>query len=678
MTSTTTLQSTLELDAKTFDARGYTKAEFFVETDFVPSEDKAEAQAGVALVESGSEERHEALLSRPLRRGHITLSINPGSSYRLEVSHARITYAYLSGADDDLDRGIAFLVTQDGGPAIGVWRELNVREIDDLGGWYRSLSRPQAHFEPFEHWMNDPNGLCRFQGRYHMFFQFNPYGWNWDNMHWGHAVSTDLVHWTHLPIVLYPQPALHEDDTHSGGAFSGSAVPVDAHGRPCAGDEAQAIRLFLTRHMERHGDPSSLIEYQTSCECRDGLNFGPETIVVERPESSEESPSLGLDFRDPKVEWRFPGDDTHMVVATNVPKDSVAQQEYQLQWSPSSDLREGWHADGPNDARGDRKGDVQRVPAIAVFDSTGKGMMASREGWQYRGIAFADTQHTEAFTFECPDYFPLDGSDVVVAALMKYRDGGGRFQPVMWYTGESLNQASTTRSGQDVVFQASQAGLCDFGSGYYAVQSFEDDLGRRIAIAWLADWFGTKTEGAYLANGAMTLPRELHVHDGRLYSHPVSEVYEQLLGATVLHQELGACDDATLSDAKTLSVPIPGNAYYADIVLQDDADFDITIASDAHGHAVNLVRVSGVTMLRTLGSQTDALELHAGISDVRRIEIFYDRGIAEVFLNNGEAAAALLSPCNDEEGAFRMSQASQDSSVTVDLRRLHGIWDHRR
>ncbi|MDN6233794.1 MAG: glycoside hydrolase family 32 protein, partial [Bifidobacterium crudilactis] len=79
-----------------------------------------------------------------------------------------------------------------------------------------------------------------------------------------------------------------------------------------------------------------------------------------------------------------------------------------------------------------------------------------------------------------------------------------------------------------------------------------------------------------------------------------------------------------------------------------------------------------------LGSQTDALELHAGITDVRRIEIFYDRGIAEVFLNNGEAAAALLSPCNNEEGAFRMSQASQDSSVTVDLRRLHGIWEHRR
>ncbi|MDN6459876.1 MAG: glycoside hydrolase family 32 protein, partial [Bifidobacterium crudilactis] len=230
----------------------------------------------------------------------------------------------------------------------------------------------------------------------------------------------------------------------------------------------------------------------------------------------------------------------------------------------------------------------------------------------------------------------------------------------------------------DVVFQASQAGLCDFGSGYYAVQSFEDDLGRRIAIAWLADWFGTRTEGAHLANGTMTLPRELHVRDGRLYSHPVSEVYDQLLGATVLHQELRACDDATLSDAKTLSVPIPGNAYYADIVLQDDADFDIAIAGDAHGHAVNLVRVAGVTVLRTLGSQTDALELHAGITDVRRIEIFYDRGIAEVFLNNGEAAAALLSPCNNEEGAFRMSQASQDSSVTVDLRRLHGIWEHRR
>ena len=80
-----------------------------------------------------------------------------------------------------------------------------------------------------------------------LFYQFNPYGFGWDNMHWGHAVSRDLVHWTHLPIFLEPQPELHIDERIVGGAFSGSAVTVDACDNPCKGDDAAAIRLYLTR-----------------------------------------------------------------------------------------------------------------------------------------------------------------------------------------------------------------------------------------------------------------------------------------------------------------------------------------------------------------------------------------------------------------------------------------------
>ena len=80
---------------------------------------------------------------------------------------------------------------------------------------------PFFHLTPWIGWMNDPNGFSYYQGQYHLFYQYNPYDTQWDAMHWGHAVSPDLLHWTYLPASLAPDAPYD-----SFGCFSGSAIEL--------------------------------------------------------------------------------------------------------------------------------------------------------------------------------------------------------------------------------------------------------------------------------------------------------------------------------------------------------------------------------------------------------------------------------------------------------------------
>ncbi|MGD8357813.1 MAG: glycoside hydrolase family 32 protein, partial [Lysobacterales bacterium] len=157
---------------------------------------------------------------------------------------------------------------------------------------YAEPHRPQVHFSPPSMWMNDPNGLVWFKGEYHLFYQYYPDDKVWGPMHWGHAVSTDLVHWKNLPVALYPDKL--------GYIFSGSAV-VDRDNTSGFGRNGQPplVAIYTYHDAERAKARTQDHEYQGIAYSNDrGRTW---TKYKGNPVLPNENKQK--DFRDPKVFW---------------------------------------------------------------------------------------------------------------------------------------------------------------------------------------------------------------------------------------------------------------------------------------------------------------------------------------------------------------------------------------
>ncbi len=185
---------------------------------------------------------------------------------------------------------------------------------------YEETLRPQFHFSAKRGWLNDPNGLAFANGEYHLFFQHNPYGWGWGNMHWGHATSTDLVHWKEHGEALYPDEL--------GPMFSGSAVVDEKNTSGFGRDGKAPIVLIYTAA----GNPS----VQCIAHSVDGRTF---TKFSGNPVLKQITPGN----RDPKVFWHEPTQKWVMALYVGVGKKGE-KNEHTIQFFTSPNLKEWTHA----------------------------------------------------------------------------------------------------------------------------------------------------------------------------------------------------------------------------------------------------------------------------------------------------------------------------------------------
>ncbi len=185
---------------------------------------------------------------------------------------------------------------------------------------YQEPYRPQFHFSPARNWTNDPNGLVYFEGEYHLFFQFNPFGDRWGHMSWGHAVSRDLVHWRELPVALPEENGIM--------IFTGSTV-VDQHNSSgfCTGGKPCLVAIY-TGHTAAAGSRPALQTQNLAYSNDRGRTWT----------KYAQNPVLDLhmsDFRDPKVLWSEHG--KRWVMAVSLPND------HKIRFYGSTDLKH-WQA----------------------------------------------------------------------------------------------------------------------------------------------------------------------------------------------------------------------------------------------------------------------------------------------------------------------------------------------
>jgi fructan beta-fructosidase len=203
-------------------------------------------------------------------------------------------------------------------------------EPKNFDTFYKEKLRPQFHFTSPRGWNNDPNGMVYYDGEYHLFYQRNPFGWDWGNMTWGHAVSTDMVHWTNLPDALHPDA--------SGTMFSGTAViDKDNVAGFKTGDEDPIILFYTSAggtNPWSEGVPHTQSIAYSNDRGRTWTKYAGNPIVG----------FIRKGNRDPKVLWHEPTKQWCMVLYLGEQEMAFFTSNNLKEWTEHSDSRiKGFH-----------------------------------------------------------------------------------------------------------------------------------------------------------------------------------------------------------------------------------------------------------------------------------------------------------------------------------------------
>lgn len=330
--------------------------------------------------------------------------------------------------------------------------------------YYAEKYRPQFHFSPEEKWMNDPNGMVFYDGDYHLFYQHYPDSTVWGPMHWGHAISKDLVHWEHMPIALYPDSM--------GMIFSGSAV-VDWNNTSGFGTTGNPplVSVYTIHNMEQ--EQAGRNDFQSQ-----GIAYSLDKgRTWTKYENNPVLPNQGIrDFRDPKVIWHESSQKWIMVLAVQDHIEFYSSPNLK-DWTFSSDF--------------------------------GKNLGAHGGVW------------------ECPDLFQLEveeSSEKQWVLLVSINPGGPNGGSATQYFVGDFNGSTFTTNQTET--QWVDYGRDNYAGVTWS--DIPETDGRRIFIGWMSNWSYATVVPTEKWRSAATLPRELNLlKDGNGYlltSMPVMEL----------------------------------------------------------------------------------------------------------------------------------------------------------